>query len=42
MESVGGKIEVLEEWSEAADGVDGIGEDQCALIWVVHEEGVQI
>lgn len=43
VQGVGGEVQVLEEWDEAADGVDAVREDQGAGGGeVAEEEGVEV
>ena len=37
-----GYIEVLQKGGEAADGGDGVGEDQGTCTWMVEQEGVKV
>ena len=32
---MGWEVEVLEHGSETSNGVDGIGENECSLVWMV-------
>lgn len=42
MQSLGGEVEVLEERNEAADGVNGVSEDEGSLVRVVEEARVEV
>lgn len=41
MEGEGGQAEVLEVGCQAADGGDGVAEDEGALVGVEEEEGIE-